>query len=86
MDLVISGEDTELDKSVIEEISDPLFIYCVGRSRDRTPEERMKMENLRRGCTSGCIHRAGSIIIEISDDGRGICKEKVLEKAIERGL
>lgn len=89
VDLVISGEDTELDKNVIEEISDPL-VHILRNSVDHgiePPEERLRKGKPEKGVVHlDAFHRAGSIIIEISDDGRGICKEKVLEKAIEKGL
>ncbi|HZX49214.1 MAG: hypothetical protein A2Z47_01975 [Thermodesulfovibrio sp. RBG_19FT_COMBO_42_12] len=89
VDLVISGEDTELDKSVIEEISDPL-VHILRNSVDHgiePPEERMRNGKPEKGVVHlNAFHRGGSIVIEIKDDGRGICKEKVLEKAIEKGL
>ena len=89
VDLVISGEDTELDKSVIEEISDPL-VHILRNSVDHgiePPEERMRNGKHDKGIVHlDAFHRGGSIVIEIRDDGRGICKAKVLEKAIEKGL
>ncbi len=89
VELVISGEDTELDKSVIEEISDPL-VHILRNSVDHgiePPEERIKNGKPEKGVVHlDAFHRGGSIVIGISDDGRGICKEKVLEKAIEKGL
>ena len=89
VDLVISGEDTELDKSVIEEISDPL-VHILRNSVDHgiePPEERMKNGKPEKGVIHlNAFHRGGSVVIEIKDDGRGICKEKVLKKAIEKGL
>jgi len=89
VDLVISGDDTELDRSVIEDISDPL-VHILRNSVDHgiePPEERIKHGKPEKGIVRlNAFHRGGSIIIEIIDDGRGICKEKVMEKAIENGL
>ena len=89
VELVISGEDTELDKSVIEEISDPL-VHILRNSVDHgiePPDERMNNGKSGKGVVHlNAFHRGGSIVIEIRDDGRGICKDKVLEKAIEKGL
>ncbi len=89
VELVISGEDTELDKSVIEEISDPL-VHILRNSVDHgiePPDERINNGKPEKGVVHlNAFHRGGSIVIEIRDDGRGICKEKVLEKAIEKGL
>ena len=89
VELVISGEDTELDKGVIEEISDPL-VHILRNSVDHgiePPEEMMRNGKAEKGVVHlNAFHRGGSVVIEIKDDGRGICKEKVLEKAIENGL
>jgi len=89
VELVISGEDTELDKSVIEEISDPL-VHILRNSVDHgiePPDERINNGKSGKGVVHlNAFHRGGSIVIEIRDDGRGICKDKVLEKAIEKGL
>lgn len=89
VDLIISGEDTELDKTVIEEISDPL-IHILRNSVDHgvePPEERRQNGKPEKGVIHlNAFHRGGNIIIEIKDDGRGLCREKILQKAIEKGL
>lgn len=87
--LEIEGEDTELDKSVIEDLLDPL-IHCVRNSLDHgieTAEERKKSGKP----PEGKIHLKASnegnmILIEIFDDGRGIDVNKVKKKAIDRGI
>lgn len=87
--LEISGEDTELDKTVIEEIGDPL-VHIIRNSIDHGIEPQE--ERIARGKPADGIvrlnafHRGGNIVIEIEDDGRGLCKEKILKKAIEKGL
>ncbi|KMQ50548.1 Signal transduction histidine kinase CheA [Chitinispirillum alkaliphilum] len=89
IEFVSSGEDTELDKSVIERIGDPL-VHMVRNSADHGIE--MPQERLRTGKSqSGTIHlrafqTSGMICIEIEDDGRGLDKEAILEKALKKGL
>lgn len=89
IDLQISGEDTELDKTVIEEIGDPL-VHLIRNSCDHgveTPEERVKNGKDEKGTVWLKASQEGSnIIIEVADDGRGIDPEKIAQKAIERGL
>jgi len=87
--LQIEGEDTELDRTVVEEIADPL-VHMIRNSCDhgiepaderiaagKSPEGRLVLR---------AFHRDGSIIIEVEDDGRGLNREKILSKAQERGL
>lgn len=87
--LEILGEDTELDKTVIEEIGDPL-VHIVRNSIDHgieLPEERVqKGKSAEAIVRLNAYHRNGSIIIEVEDDGRGLVKEKILKKAKESGL
>lgn len=89
VDLIISGEDTELDKTVIEEISDPL-VHILRNSADHgieAPEERKAKGKSEKGIVHlNAFHRGGNIVIEIKDDGRGLNRERIIEKAIERGL
>lgn len=87
--LAVSGEDTELDKTVVEKIADPLT-HLVRNAIDHGIEpaalraERGKREQ---GCvTLNAFHDSGSIVIEVSDDGGGLKRERILAKAIERGL
>ncbi|TVM00681.1 MAG: chemotaxis protein CheA [Candidatus Brocadia sp. WS118] len=87
--LDISGEDTELDKTVIEEIGDPL-VHIIRNSIDHgiePQEERVaKGKPIEGHVRLNAFHRGGSIVIEIEDDGRGLWKEIILNKAIEKGL
>ena len=83
------GADTELDKSVIEKIADPLT-HLVRNALDHgieTPEQRRASGKPEEGViTLSASHRGGNIVIEISDDGRGLHREKILAKARSSGL
>ena len=87
--LVIEGEDTELDKSVVEDLLDPIM-HCVRNSMDHgieTPEERQKLGKSEQGTLLLKASNEGNmIVIEVVDDGKGIDVEAVKAKAVERGL
>lgn len=89
MDLVITGEETELDKSVVEEIGDPL-IHLIRNAVDHgveTPEERAKFGKPRKGTVNlSAYHEGNHIVVEIRDDGRGLDHDKLKRKAVEKGL
>jgi two-component system, chemotaxis family, sensor kinase CheA len=89
VELRMSGESTEVDKTVTEKIGDPL-VHLVRNSLDHgleTPEERAAAGKAETGTVQlNAFHRGGSIIIEIHDDGRGLNRERLLKKAVERGL
>ena len=89
IDLVIEGEDTELDKSVVEDLLDPIM-HCVRNSVDHgieTPEVRTASGKPETGTILLKASNEGNqIVIEIKDDGAGIDVEKVRKKAVERGL
>ncbi|MDD2365665.1 MAG: chemotaxis protein CheA [Desulfuromonadaceae bacterium] len=89
VDLQIVGEETELDRSVVDEIGDPL-IHLIRNAMDHgleTPEERVEAGKSRTGTlVLAAIHEGNQIIISIKDDGRGIDTERVGRKAIEKGL
>jgi two-component system chemotaxis sensor kinase CheA len=89
IDLVISGADTELDKTVVEKIADPLT-HLVRNSMDHGIEAadlRIARGKPAKGTLKlNAYHDAGSIVIEVSDDGGGLNKAKILAKAVERGL
>lgn len=89
VDLQIVGEETELDRSVVDEIGDPL-IHLIRNAMDHgleTPEERLESGKSRTGTlVLAAIHEGNQIIISIKDDGRGIDTERVGRKAIEKGL
>lgn len=89
VELKLSGEQTELDKTVMEKIGDPL-VHLVRNSLDHgleTPEKRLASGKPETGLLHlNAYHQGGTIVIEISDDGAGLNEEKILGKAIERGL
>ncbi len=89
VELIISGEETEVDKSVIEELNDPL-VHIIRNSIDHgleSPEEREKIGKPRKGRIFLTASQEGSfIIISIKDDGRGMNIEAIKKKAIERNL
>ena len=87
--LVIEGEDTELDKSVVEDLLDPIM-HCVRNSMDHgieTPEERKALGKSEQGTLLLKASNEGNmIVIEVVDDGKGIDVDAVKAKAVERGL
>ena len=89
INLVISGAETELDKSVVEKIGDPLM-HLVRNSMDHgieAPDTREAKGKPRSGTLElNAYHDSGSIVIEVIDDGAGLPRDKILNKAIEKGL
>ena len=89
VELKTVGEGTELDKGLIEKIADPLT-HLVRNSLDHgieSPGKRVAAGKPARGTiTLRAFHQGGNIIIEVSDDGAGLSREKILAKAKERGL
>ncbi len=89
IDLVIIGEDTELDKTVMEQIGDPLT-HLVRNALDHgveSIEERLAAGKSETGTvTLNAYHQGGNIIIEIKDDGAGIDPDIIYAKAVEKGL
>jgi two-component system chemotaxis sensor kinase CheA len=87
--LVINGEDTELDKTVVEKIGDPLM-HLVRNSMDHgieSAEIRLARGKPARGTLKlDAYHDSGSIVIAVQDDGGGLQRERILAKAVERGL
>lgn len=87
--VVMEGETTELDKGLIEKISDPLT-HLVRNSVDHgieLPEKRASAGKPELGTlTLRAAHQGGNIVIEVCDDGAGLSREKILAKAHERGL
>ncbi|NYE63993.1 two-component system chemotaxis sensor kinase CheA [Duganella sp. 1224] len=87
--LIVDGEDSELDKTVVEKIGDPLM-HLVRNAMDHgiePAEVRIAAGKPAKGMIKlNAFHESGSIVIEVSDDGGGLRKEKILAKAIERGL
>lgn len=89
VELKMVGEETELDRTITEEISDPL-IHMIRNSVDHgieLPDQRVAAGKPAHGTvTLRAFHQGGSIVIEIEDDGAGLNKDRILEKAVERGL
>ncbi|MCB1986307.1 MAG: Hpt domain-containing protein [Burkholderiales bacterium] len=89
VELKTVGEGTELDKGLIEKIADPLT-HLVRNSLDHgieSPEKRIAAGKLAKGTiTLRAFHQGGSIIIEVGDDGAGLNREKIMAKAMERGI
>jgi two-component system, chemotaxis family, sensor kinase CheA len=89
IELIVSGEDTELDKTVVERITDPLT-HLVRNAIDHGIEPA----DSRTACGKApggtiklnAFHESGTIVIEVSDDGGGLKRERILAKAVERGL
>lgn len=88
--LEIEGADTEIDKLMIDALSDPLIHVirnAIDHGLENTAQERIDQGKTAIGqVTLRAFHKGGNIAIEVSDDGKGINKEKVLEKAINQGL
>ncbi|MBQ6736939.1 MAG: chemotaxis protein CheA, partial [Synergistaceae bacterium] len=89
VELVLEGEDTELDRTVIDEIGDPM-VHLIRNSMDHGiehPEERKALGKPEKGILKIAAYQEGSgVVIEVSDDGAGIDPDKVKKKAIERGI
>lgn len=89
VDLRVYGEDTELDKSVIEELGDPL-VHLIRNAVDHgieMPDERVQAEKAAQGVIELRASQEGDhILIEIEDDGKGMDVDRIRQKAIERGL
>ena len=87
--LVLQGEDTELDRNIVEELGDPL-VHMIRNSADHgieTQAERVAQGKPPAGTiTLRAFHRGGFIVIEIQDDGRGLNPDRIRAKAVERGL
>jgi two-component system chemotaxis sensor kinase CheA len=87
--LQITGGEAELDKTVVEKINDPLT-HLVRNSLDHgieTPEQRLQAGKPEKGTIQlNAYHDSGRIVIQISDDGRGLDPEKIVAKAVAKGL
>jgi len=90
VEFVMNGEDTELDKNVVDKIGDPL-VHMVRNAVDHglepTAEDRVAAGKSETGRVElRAYHKGGNICIEIVDDGRGLPRDRILQKAIDRGL
>lgn len=87
--LEMKGEDTEIDRNVVEELYEPM-VHMIRNAVDHgleSPEEREKAGKNRKGIIwLRSYHKGGNIVIELEDDGRGLNKEKIIEKAIASNL
>lgn len=89
VDLIVSGEETELDKTVVEKIGDPLMHLlrnAVDHGLDPAQERLALGKPARARIELKAYHETGGIVIEVADDGYGLDREKILAKAVERGL
>jgi two-component system chemotaxis sensor kinase CheA len=89
MELKMSGDQTELDKTVLEKIGDPL-VHLVRNAVDHgieMPDKRRAAGKSEQGTISlHAYHKGGNVIVEVSDDGAGLQRDRILAKARERGL
>jgi two-component system chemotaxis sensor kinase CheA len=89
VELQVTGGDTELDKSMVETIADPLM-HLVRNSLDHgleTSEQRVAAGKPAQGRLAlHAYHESGAVVLEVSDDGRGLNRDRILAKAVERGL
>lgn len=89
VELIISGEDTEVDRTVIEKIGDPL-VHIIRNAIDHgiefKEERQMKEKPIKGTISISAFQQGNQIIIEVSDDGKGIDIERVKRKALERSL
>jgi len=89
VELKLQGESTELDKTVLEKIGDPL-VHLVRNALDHgleTPERRLAAGKSDTGTLElGAFHESGNIIIEVRDDGAGLNRSRIMQKALDRGL
>jgi two-component system chemotaxis sensor kinase CheA len=89
VDLILSGDDTEIDRNLVETLYDPL-VHMIRNSVDHgmeSPAERLKAGKPQRGNVYlRAFHKGGYIVIEVEDDGQGLNRPKILERAREKGL
>jgi len=89
VELVIRGEETEMDRTMVEELADPLM-HMIRNSVDHgieSPQARVAAGKSAKGTIRlSAFHQGGSMVIEIADDGAGLNKERILAKAMERGI
>ena len=89
IELHLTGGDTELDKTVVEKISDPLMHLvrnALDHGLERPAERRAAGKPDKGNVYLNAHHDSGSIVIEVSDDGRGLARDKILTKALDNGL
>lgn len=88
-ELEVTGEETELDRTMVEQLSDPLM-HMIRNAADHGVESPEEREAAGKDPTARirlkAYHQAGYIVVEVGDDGRGLNRDKILQKAVERGL
>lgn len=86
---VAEGEDTEIDRNMVDLINDPL-VHMIRNAVDHgiePPEQREKAGKAREGTVKlSAYHAGGNVVVALSDDGRGLDKQKIVERAVEKGL
>jgi two-component system chemotaxis sensor kinase CheA len=89
IDLVITGEDTEIDKTMVDDLADPL-VHLVRNAIDHGIEDKATREKAGKDARGTvqlkAYHKGNNIVIEIKEDGAGINRDKILEKAISKGI
>ncbi|OED34400.1 hypothetical protein AB833_32180 [Chromatiales bacterium (ex Bugula neritina AB1)] len=89
INLVVSGEHTEVDKTVLEKLSDPL-VHLVRNSLDHgieLPDVRVRNGKTDTGTLHlSAAHEGGNVVIKVEDDGAGLNRERIMQKAVEKGL
>ena len=89
IDLVLQGEDTEIDRNMVDSLNEPL-VHMIRNSCDHgieTSDERKRKGKPAKGViTLKAYHKGNSIIIEVQDDGKGLDKDRIYQKAVEKGL
>lgn len=89
VDFILSGEDTELDRTMVEVIGDPL-VHMIRNAVDHgleDPEARRRAGKDETGCIKlSAFHQGGYVVLELRDDGRGLSPDKIHKKALEKGL
>ncbi|MDI6686604.1 MAG: chemotaxis protein CheA [Desulfobacterales bacterium] len=87
--VIMEGEDTEIDRNMVDEIYNPL-VHMIRNAVDHGiefPEEQVKLGKTEKGIIQlRAYHRGGNIVIEISDNGKGLDKDSILKKAVEKGI
>jgi two-component system chemotaxis sensor kinase CheA len=89
IEFVTSGEDTEIDRNMVDVLNDPL-VHMIRNAVDHgiePPEARQREGKAAPGCVRlSAFHAGGNVVVELQDDGRGLDREKIARKAVERGL
>jgi two-component system chemotaxis sensor kinase CheA len=89
VEMEMIGEEIELDRTIVEELADPLM-HMVRNALDHGIEPPAERERQKKTATARlrlkAHHQAGHVVIEIEDDGRGLDRDRIIAKAIERGL